>query len=119
MCISHTGTKFSPEKFVHRIRLSEFELMEWYGKRAHVRIRVIVEYGRGCNRRPTPHMNSSAPRPVENNSSDDEWQDMEQEQPPVQEHDDDQHMDVQVHPNTIILPVETRSIEELRAGARR
>ena len=64
-----------------------------------------------------PYMNSSAPRPaveepVVDDCSDNEWQDMEQEQPPVQEHDD-LHVDVQVHPNTIILPVETRPIEEL------
>ncbi len=68
-------------------------------------------------------MNSPAPRPavekpIEDDGSDDEWQDMEQEQLPDQEHDD-QDMGVQVHPNTIILPVETRPIEELRAGARR
>ena len=112
---------------VHRIRLSEFELMEWYGKRAHVRQSGLswstVEEAFVDLLQHKPYMNSSVPRPAveeptEGYSSDDEWQDMVPGQPPDQEHDD-QDMEVQVHPNTIILPVETRPIEELRAGARR
>ena len=122
---------------VHRIRLSEFELMEWYGKRAHVRQSglswSIVEEAMVDLLQHKPYMNARVPRPAaeeppeetgEDDSSDDDdgqdddGDDMEQEQPPDPDLGD-QPMHGHVHPNTIILPVETRPIEELRAGARR
>jgi hypothetical protein len=44
---------------------------------------------------------------------------MEQEQPPQPEYAEHPPDILHHNPNTIILPVETRPIEELRAGARR
>ena len=92
--------------------------MEWYGKRAHVRQSGLswstVEEAFVDLLQHKPYMNSPAPRPaveesLEDDGSDNEWEDMAQEQLPDQEHND-QDMDVQVHPNTIVLPVETRPI---------
>ena len=77
-----------------------------------------------------PYMHASAPRPATEDSEqdsddsdsageDDHSGDMEREQPPEPNHAE-QQPDVWHHnPNTIVLPVETRPIEELRAGARR
>ena len=119
---------------VHRIRLSEFELMEWYGKRAHVRQSGLswglVEEAMLDLLKDKPYMHASAPRPATEDSEsdsddsdsageDDGSGDMDQGQPPEPTHavqqPDARHHD----PNTIVLPVETRPIEELRAGARR
>ena len=59
-----------------------------------------------------PYMNASAPRPpVEDNddtSDDCDRVDTGQVQPPTPDQPE------QLHPNTIVLPVETRPIEELR-----
>jgi hypothetical protein len=119
---------------VHRIRLSEFELMEWYGKRAHVRQSGLswstVEEAIVDLLQHKPYMNARTPRPAveeptdtDDSSDDDDGQDhdgdnMEQEQPPDPDIGE-QPMHNHVHPNTILLPIETRPIEELRAGARR
>jgi hypothetical protein len=109
--------------------------MEWYGKRAHVRQSGLswstVEEAIVDLLQHKPYMNARTPRPaveeptdiVDNSSDDDDSQDhdgdnMEQEQPPDPDIGD-QPMHNHVHPNTIILPIETRPIEELRAGARR
>ena len=143
---------------VHRVRISEVELMEWYGKRAYVR-----QSGLGWGQvegaildllKDKPYMHSDAPRPaVEDTDSaaEDpdhsvEEQDSAVEDPdhPVEEQDsaaedsdsppalidDDSDSDDEPDeytapirptrdPNTIVLPVETRPIEELRAGAKR
>jgi len=143
---------------VHRVRISEVELMEWYGKRAYVR-----QSGLGWGQvegaildllKDKPYMHSDAPRPaVEDTDSaaEDpdhsvEEQDSAAEDPdhPVEEQDsaaedsdsppalidDDSDSDDEPDeytapirptrdPNTIVLPVETRPIEELRAGAKR
>ena len=62
-------------------------------------------------------MNAIAPRPpVEDNedtSDDSDREDTGQVQPPTPDQPE------QLYPNTIVLPVETRPIKELRAGARR
>ncbi len=63
-------------------------------------------------------MKASAPRPpVDDNddtSDDSNQEDTEQvQQPPTPDQPE------QLHPNTIVLPVETRPIDELRDGARR
>ena len=107
---------------VHRVRISEIELMEWYGKRAHVRQSGlawgIVEDAIIDLLKDKPYMNARAPRPQvedpEDDSTDDsDGEDTEQGQVP------EPRPAEQLHPNTIVLPVETRPIEELRAGARR
>eukprot|EP01036_Dinobryon_divergens_P035124 gene35124-biopygen27765 len=111
---------------VHRTQLSEFELMEWYGKRAHVRQSGLswstVEEAMIDLLQHKPYMHARAPRPaVEEQSEDDSDDDgdaADQGQPPDEAYDD-HPMAEDAHPNTIILPVETRPIEELRAGARR
>ena len=119
---------------VHRIRISEFELMEWYGKRAHVRQSGLswglVEEAMLDLLKDKPYMRASAPRPatedpeqdsddLDSAGEDDDREDMEQEQPPGPDYAE-QQPDVWTHnPDTIVLPVETRPIEELRAGARR
>ncbi len=63
-----------------------------------------------------PYMIASASRPpvedTEDPSDDSDREDMGQVIPPMPDQSD------QLHPNTIVLPVETRPIEELRAGAR-
>eukprot|EP01036_Dinobryon_divergens_P061782 gene61782-biopygen27670 len=118
---------------VHRIRISEFELMEWYGKRAHVRQSGLswglVEEAMLDLLKDKPYMHASAPRPAtedpeqdsdDSAGEDDGSGDMEQqEQPPEPEHAEQQPNVWHHNPNTIVLPVETRPIEELRAGARR
>eukprot|EP01036_Dinobryon_divergens_P061863 gene61863-biopygen30763 len=78
-------------------------------------------------------MNARTPRPAvekpteesdnddssdDNDGQDDDGDDMEQDLPSDPDIGD-QPMHNHVHPNTIILPVETRPIKELRAGARR
>ena len=69
-----------------------------------------------------PYMNARAPRPAveeqAEDDSDDDGDEADQDQLPGQVYDD-QPMVEDTHPNTIILLVETRPIEELRAGARR
>jgi len=115
---------------VHRIRLSEIELMEWYGKRAHVRQSGLswgeVEGAIIDLLRDKPYMHTNAPRPPGEEQVDDlaEEQDSadEVEETTSEQHDtqtDEQTTAEQLHPNTIILPVETKPVEELRAGARR
>jgi len=143
---------------VHRVRISEVELMEWYGKRAYVR-----QSGLGWGQvegaildllKDKPYMHSDAPRPaVEDTDSAAEDPDhsvedtdsaAEDPDHPVEEQDsaaedsdsppalidDDSDSDDEPDeytapirptrdPNTIVLPVETRPIEELRAGAKR
>ena len=190
---------------VHRIRISEVELMEWYGKRAYVRQSGLawglVEKAMLDLLKSKPYMHSNAPRPAEEDTDDDEppglteddpesesseddsqvhamddsdhdyddesedgeapplvddsdgESDNESEAPPLVEDSDDESDDgseplgegpdnesddgmaiddepsvptpeqharrPRTHPNTIILPVETRPVEELRAGERR
>ena len=63
-------------------------------------------------------MNARAPRPPvqdpeEDSSDDSDGEETEQGQVP------EPRPAEQLHPNTIVLPMETRPIEELRAGARR
>jgi hypothetical protein len=64
-----------------------------------------------------PYMNASAPRPpvedTDDPSDDSDREDTRQVQPPTPDQPE------QLHPNRIVLPVETRPIEELQAGARR
>jgi hypothetical protein len=65
-----------------------------------------------------PYMKVSAPRPPvednDNTSDDSDQEDTGQvQQPPTPDQLE------QLHPNTIVLPVETRPIKELRDGARR
>ena len=84
---------------VHRIRISEFELMEWYGKRVHVRQSGLswgqVEEAMLDLLKDKPYMCASAPRPAtedpeqdsddsdsDSAGEDDNREDMEQEQPP-------------------------------------
>ena len=129
---------------VHRVRISEVELMEWYGKRAYVR-----QSGLGWGQvegaildllKDKPYMHSDAPRPaVEDTDSAAEDSDhpVEEQDPATEDPDsppalidDDSDSDDEPDeytapirptrdPNTIVLPVETRPIEELRAGAKR
>ena len=111
---------------VHRIRLSEIELMEWYGKRAHVRQSGLswgeVEEAIIDLLRDKPYMQTNAPRPA--------VEDQEEYNAQASHSDDDDDDDddgTQAHydyfqeenPDTIVLPVETKPLEELRAGARR
>eukprot|EP01036_Dinobryon_divergens_P062086 gene62086-biopygen43931 len=112
---------------VHRICISEFELMEWYGKRAHVRQSGLswglVEEAMLDLLKDKPYMHASAPAASNRRfgtrlGQDDGSGDMEQEQPPEPDHAEQQPEDWHHNPNTIVLPVETRPIEELRAGAR-
>jgi hypothetical protein len=107
---------------VHRVRISKIELMEWYGKRAHVeqsRLSCgVVEEAVVDLLKDKPYMKASAPSPpVEDNddtSDDSDQEDTRQvQQSPTPDQPD------QLNPNTIVLPVETRPIEELRDGARR
>ena len=60
---------------VHRIRISEFELMEWYGKRAHVRQSGLswglVEEAMLDLLKDKPYMHASAPRPATEGSEQD------------------------------------------------
>ena len=65
-----------------------------------------------------PYMQASAPRPpVEDN--DDTSDDSDQEDTGQAQQPSTPDQPEQLHPNTIVLPVETRPIEELRDGARR
>jgi hypothetical protein len=162
---------------VHRVRISEVELMEWYGKRAYVRQSELawgqVERAMLDLLKSKPYMHSNAPRPAEEDTddegapdliaddpdsdSDDEYNHGHDDDAPPSPHDDesdnesddgmpdltaedsdddsDDGMVIEeepnvpapeqhtrrprTHPNTIILPVETKPIEELRAGDRR
>ena len=131
---SRTGTSYwhkilTRGDVLHRIRISEFELMEWYGKRAHVRQSGLswglVEEAMLDLLKDKPYMRASAPRPA----TEDPEQDSDDSDSDSEGEDDDrkdmEHLnqnmpDVWPHnPDTIVLPVETRPIEELRAGARR
>ena len=133
---------------VHRIKISEVELMEWYGKRAYVRQSGLgwgqVESAMLDLLKDKPYMHSNSPRPaVEDSdpptdndptppSTNDESEDEDDDPPPLMEDDDsddesnndsvpDEQLGAQSerddygppHPNTIVLPVETRPIEEL------
>ena len=97
----------------------------WNGagrKRAHVRQSGlawgIVEDAIIDLLKDKPYMNARAPRPQvedpdDDSTDDSDGEDMDQGQVP------EPRPAEQLHPNTIVLPVETRPIEELRAGARR
>jgi hypothetical protein len=93
---------------VHRVRISEIELIEWYGKRAHVRQSGlswgVVEEAIVDLLKDKTYMKASAPRPPTTTPRTTAT---------------DRYLR-QINPNnTIVLPVETRPIEELREGARR
>ena len=114
---------------VHRINISEIELMEWYGKRAYTRQSGLawgeVEGAILDLLKDKPYMQANAPRPANEAQTHESDSDGSSDQDDDEGHDnhayqsEEQPTAENTHPDTIVLPVETRPIEELRTGARR
>ena len=90
--------------------------MEWYGKRAHVRQSGlswgVVEEAIVELLKDKPYMKVSAPRPP-GEDNDDTSDDSDQENTGQVQQSPTPDQSEQLHPNTIVLSVETRPIEEL------
>ena len=94
---------------VHRVRISEIELMEWYGKREHVRQSGLLSWGMVEKAiidllKDKPYMNASAPRrtsKIPPTTATGKTRDRCNRQCQIKQPE-------QLHPNTIVLTVETR-----------